>query len=113
MSVFKLSSYDISRFIHPDYNYDYDWDVSPANMFKSVVDELKFVQEVNAVLKIKKVIFNNPATIVYWLDGSKTVVKCLADEVYDPEKGLALCICKKVFGNTGAYYKEFKKWLEP
>lgn len=59
---------------------------------------------------IKDVIFNFPATIVFWADGTKTVVKCV-NECYDPEKGLAMAICKKILGNTGAYNKLFKKWL--
>lgn len=37
---------------------------------------------------IKDVIFAPPATIVYWSDGSKTVVKCSEKDVFDPEKGL-------------------------
>lgn len=39
---------------------------------------------------IKNVIFAPPATIVYWSDGSKTVVKCSEKDVFDPEKGLAM-----------------------
>ena len=42
---------------------------------------------------IQKVIFNAPATIVFWKDGSKTVVKAQGDE-YDPEKGLAMAISR-------------------
>lgn len=61
--------------------------------------------------EIEKVIFNNPATIVMWSDGTKTVVKCSEDECFDEEKGLAMAISKKVLGNKGAYYNEFKKWL--
>lgn len=61
--------------------------------------------------KIKKVLYKNPATIVFWNDGSKTVVKCHREDIYDPEKGLAMAILKKINGNTGHYYKEFKKWL--
>lgn len=60
---------------------------------------------------IKNVIFNGPATIVMWKDGTKTVVQCRGDDVYDPEKGLAMAISKKVFGNNYSYYKTFKKWL--
>ena len=62
-------------------------------------------------LKIEKVIFNNPATIVFWSDGSKTVVKC-ANEEFDKEKGLAMAICKRVLGNKGNYFNEFRKWIE-
>ena len=61
--------------------------------------------------KITKVIFNDPATIVFWIDGTKTVVKCDDKERYDPEKGLAMAISKKAIGNQGNYYNEFKKWL--
>ena len=60
--------------------------------------------------RIKNVKFNPPATIVFWTDNTKTVVKCNGED-YDPEKGLAMCICKKMFGNKGNYYEIFKKWL--
>ena len=59
---------------------------------------------------IKKVKFNPPATIVFWTDNTKTVVKCSGED-YDPEKGLAMCICQKMLGNKGNYYEVFKKWL--
>ena len=59
---------------------------------------------------IKKVKFNPPATIVFWTDNTKTVEKCSGED-YDPEKGLAMCICKKMLGNKGNYYEVFKKWL--
>ena len=61
--------------------------------------------------RVKQVLYKNPATIVFWNDGSKTVVKCQENDAYDPEKGLAMAILKKMNGNTGYYYKEFKKWL--
>lgn len=60
---------------------------------------------------IDDVIFNNPATIVKWKDGTKTVVKCGANDIYDPEKGLAMAVAKKSLGNKGSYFETFKKWL--
>lgn len=60
---------------------------------------------------IKKVIFNDPATIVIRSDDAKTVVKTQNGEKYDPEKGFAMAISKKCFGNTGRYYNIFKKWV--
>lgn len=63
-----------------------------------------------AMNSITKVIFNNPATIVLWSDGTKTVVKCNEIDEFDPEKGLAMAICKKHFG--GGFYNDiFKKWI--
>lgn len=61
---------------------------------------------------IKDVIFAPPATIVYWSDGSKTVVKCSEKDVFDPEKGLAMAIAKRCGGNKGNYYKEIQNWVE-
>lgn len=60
---------------------------------------------------IRRVIHHDPATIVYWLDGTKTVVKVQDGDTYDPEKGLAMAICKKALGNEGNYNDVFKKWL--
>lgn len=62
-------------------------------------------------LTIKNVIFNPPATIVFWMDGTKTVVKCQPGDKYDPEKGLAMAISKKALGNQGNYYNTFAKWI--
>lgn len=59
---------------------------------------------------IKNVVFNDPATIVIWDDGSKTVVKTQNHEAFDPEKGLAMAIAKKALGNRGTYFDEIKKW---
>ena len=60
-------------------------------------------------LDIEKVIFNNPATIVLWKDGTKTIVKAKNEE-FDPEKGLAMAITKKALGNKGNYFDTIKKW---
>lgn len=60
--------------------------------------------------EIERVIFNDPATIVFWKDGSKTVVKA-SNEPFDEEKGLAMAIVKKVYGNKGNYFNQIKKFL--
>ena len=72
----------------------------------------KIVRGKNEMLdKIKNVIFNDPATIVFWDDETKTVVKA-EDEVFDPEKGLAMAIVKKTMADNRGYYNEiFKKWI--
>lgn len=57
----------------------------------------------------KKVVFNGPATICVWPDGTKTVVKCSSDDEYDERAGLAACMLKHAYGN--AYLKAFDKWL--
>lgn len=63
------------------------------------------------LIKIEKVKFSGPATIVFWADGSKTVVKCQEGDTFDPEKGLALCFMKKVLGNkSGTFNKVLKMY---
>ena len=63
--------------------------------------------------EIKKVIFNNPATIVIWADATKTIVKAQNNELFDPEKGLAMAITKKALGNEGRYFDTIKKFTYP
>lgn len=63
--------------------------------------------------QIENVIFNDPATVVFWSDGDKTVVKCQPGDVFSKELGLAMAICKKVYGNRGNYNEVFKKWVAP
>lgn len=62
--------------------------------------------------KIKNVIFNFPATIVFWADGTKTVVKCGKGDKWDPEKGLAMACAKKLLGNEDGYHMEIAKYVK-
>jgi hypothetical protein len=57
-------------------------------------------------LKPKKVIFNNPATIVIWSDGTKTVVTRQKGDRYNKEEGLALCYMKKALGNSSRVFND-------
>ena len=51
---------------------------------------------------ICKVVFNDPATIVFW-----------SDDIFDKEKGLAMAICKKMACNDTRFHKVFKQWCKP
>ena len=88
-----------------DYIRDYELDLSLYPYFKPNTTNTTKLPE------IKDVIFNEPATIILWKDGTKTVVKCQEGENYDPEKGMAMAISKKALGNKGNYCEVFKKWL--
>lgn len=75
----------------------------------------KFIYQVSKIpfcegIEIEKVIFSPPATIVFWSDETKTVVKCNGEK-FDKEKGLAMAIAKKTLGNKGNYYEVFKEWI--
>lgn len=52
----------------------------------------------------KKVIFNNPATIVFWTDGSKTVSKASKDDEFDKMKGFLTCYYKKISNTSNSQF---------
>ena len=102
-----------------------DWHIRKRE--ESMLDSMRYIHWADCVMEeatkkkeetnmtaasIKNVIFAPPATIVYWSDGSKTVVKCSEKDVFDPEKGLAMAIAKRCGGNKGSYYKEIQSWVE-
>ena len=70
----------------------------------------KTTMKTSITLNIKKVIFNDPATIVIWADGTKTVVKCKEGETYSKWAGLALCYAKRINGEK--FHAEFKRWCK-
>lgn len=76
-----------------------------------LTNDKKKDDQVKALPEIKNVIFNNPATIIFWADETKTIVKCQDGDVYDPGKGLAIAIAKKALGNKGNFNNVFEKWL--
>ena len=79
--------------------------------YKKELNEMLFEERFFNYFDIKKVIFNNPATIVIWKDGTKTVVKCNGEK-FDQEKGLAMAISKRALAVGNRYHKVFKKWCK-
>jgi hypothetical protein len=60
---------------------------------------------------IERVIFNDPATIVFFDDGDKIVAKVTDDDEFQPEIGLAMAFMKKLFGSRTAYKNFVKQWV--
>lgn len=50
---------------------------------------------------VKDVIFHDPATILFWEDGTKTVSKCHGVDEYDPLFGILASVVRKVTKNKG------------
>ena len=48
-------------------------------------------------LKPERVIYNDRATICYWKDGTKTVVKATEDDHMTHEHGIAMAIVRKLY----------------
>lgn len=76
-----------------------------------VLSTLRCPEPVN-LFEIKKVIFSNPCTIVFWGDGTKTVVRCGENDEYDPEKGIAMALMRKVYGPRHHYLKTIGPYID-
>ena len=94
-------------------NSNFEVDKYCENDVMATLDFLNSIYGISSsrIPEIKNVIFNDPATIVFWEDGTKTVVKCQDGDEFDPEKGLVMAIAKKAYGNKGSYCNKLKKWL--
>lgn len=83
--------------------------------FSNAIDKFFGAYKIPEVREIR---YNGPATIVFWEDNTKTVVKMQPDEeYYDPDKAFAMAVCKKLFGNKFNRYltkaqKAFEKSCE-
>ena len=108
ISEFVCGSDRVIRVKECDFIFSPDWLVE--------ADECKFDERKCEVKvsegRIKNVIFNAPATIVFWADGTKTVVKCRKGDKFDPEKGIAMACAKKLLGNEDGYHKEIAKYAK-
>lgn len=74
----------------------------PKSTFGLVYQECK----IRPTFVIDKVLFNPPATIVFWLDGTKTAVKCKEGEEFSEWAGIASCLAKKLYGPN--FHKIFR-----
>lgn len=52
------------------------------------------------MLKPKRIIHSKNVTVVFWNDGTKTLVKCAKDDTQDNYNAFCAAYCKKVFGNN-------------
>jgi hypothetical protein len=104
--VMLMSNHELARAIHKGMAIDYSRQSTERAKKNDIV---KFGM---CSVCIRKVIFNAPATVVLWSDGTKTVVKCGPNDIFDKEKGLAMAIVKKMGGNDSRFHKIFKQWCK-
>lgn len=57
----------------------------------------------------ERIIHNGPATIVFWPDRTKTVVKCSENDIYDPFDAFTAALAKKIYGTTSSVKTMLKK----
>lgn len=82
-------------------------DVSPKAFYRRLYGE--YIN--TAKIKPTKILIQGTATIIWWSDSTKTVVKCQKGDKMDPEKGIAMCVMKKFMGTneTHSNYLDFAK----
>ena len=56
-------------------------------------------------LVVEKIVVNGNATIVFWKDNTKTVVKKSDDDVYDLHHAFCSALAKKVYGHNSTVKK--------
>lgn len=105
--VMLMANHELARAIHKGMAIDYSRQSTERAKKNDIV---RFGM---CSVCIRKVIFNDPATVVFWSDNTKTVVKCGPEDTYDMEKGLAMAIVKKMAGNDNRFHKVFKQWCKP
>lgn len=66
---------------------------------------LKGVDDYDKGLTPVRIIYNPPATIVFWADGDKTVVKCSKTEEFNKYHGFCAALAKRVIGNNSQIMK--------
>lgn len=76
-----------------------------SEYFKGFIMRLNEVDCSGLYPKPVKIIYNPPATIVFWTDGTKTVVKCSAEDEYNEYYGFLCALGKKMFG-TNSHIKK-------
>ena len=65
----------------------------------------------NLINEIKEVRFNGPATIIFWGDNTKTVVKRISEDVDDPVVGFLMAVNKKLL-SARAYHALCDKLID-
>lgn len=61
---------------------------------------------------IEKVIFNDPATVVIFKNGEKTIVKTMEGEEFNHEVGFLYAMAKHLFDSRGEFVRFIEKWKE-
>lgn len=87
----------------------------PYNKNDNVKEAFKMEYKYHRIPQIKNVIIAEPYTTILWSDNTKTQVKCMDGDRFDPEHGFAMCVLKKIYEEPkkpNAYSKWLKGWVE-
>lgn len=122
---FNRKYQDIARYCDSD-NIDYTQfskalDTMPdflkriCNKNDNMKEAFKMEYKYHRIPQIKNVIIAEPYTTILWSDNTKTQVKCMDRDCFDPEHGFAMCVLKKIYEEPkkpNAYSKWLKGWVK-
>lgn len=60
-------------------------------------------------ISVDHIFYDDVATVVFWTDGTKTVVRCPEGKPYDEYSAFCAALAKKIYGNNSKLQKEIKK----
>ena len=92
----------------PFYQFTNTNPVERANMFiknQITMGGNKMIPDVSKTLTPKKIIHNGPATIVFWKDGTKTIIRLNDYDNDNPYFAFVSALAKKIFGNNSKVNK--------
>lgn len=59
-------------------------------------------------ITVDHIFYDDVATVVFWTDGTKTVVKCAEGTPYDEYSAFCIALAKKIYGNNSALKRAIK-----
>lgn len=87
----------------------------PYKKSDNLKEAFKMEYKYHRIPQIKNVIIAEPYTTILWSDNTKTQVKCMDGDCFDPEHGFAMCVLKKIYEEPkkpNAYSKWLKGWVK-
>lgn len=79
--------------------YNSQFKANPIEKIVKEKEETSMAIPTNALVPVK-IIYNYPATIVFWKDGTKTVVQCSENDLFDEQAGFKAALAKKLYGHN-------------
>lgn len=76
-------------------------------------EEERRVKESRKKYTPEKIYYNNPVTVVFWEDGTKTTVRLHEGEEYNEYSAFCAALAKKIFGNNSHLTKVVKSGIKP
>ena len=83
---------------------EFEINLSPCNITWSTDADNRVRPELgkDIIPEVDRIIFHDPATIVFWTDGTKTVVKCMEGQKFSEYYGFLAALAKKIYGTNSA-----------